>query len=189
MALAAARRRGLSCLLVAAVLVTLFASYADARPAAHHAKPPSYSLRLRDDDTGAAVSGADRKLLTKVHRLLEQDRWHAVVGLIPAHYRAAEKKLFRQVHYRTRVLLLMSTYVNDDTNSDVYPGFVRRCASGSDYSKYDLDSLKILRRHYTHAHPCGSMRHYKGVVVSVGHWTSPRSRFGKPYFRGITLRR
>jgi hypothetical protein len=146
----------------------------------------SYRLQLHDDDTGAKLGSAStRRLLVRVHRLLTEDRVAALVKLIPKPHKRSQRALLRHPRWRRRALLLMSLHLNNDENNVVYPGFVHRCAAGSDYSRFDKADVRRLGRHLNRTHPCDSMVRYGGPVLQVNYWVTPRSRRGEPYLRGL----
>jgi len=147
------------------------------------AKAASYRLVLGDDDTYQRLgNAAARALLTNVHGLLAGGRVNAVIRLIPQRYKQSERALLKRSKWRNRSLLLMSTHLNADAPNVVYPGFVHRCASHSDYSKYDVADLRTLGRTVNRAKPCHSVWNYHGPVLVVNY-----SKSGRPYFRGLTF--
>lgn len=184
-------RRGLIIVMLAAVVAaggTVSAVHA-ASPSAFPAGLSSFQLQLHDDDTAELVpGGTNRQLLTTVHQLLAAGRVSAVVRLIPKPYKRTERALLHHAKWRHRALLLMSTHPNADRPSVVYPGFVHRCASDSDYSKWDISSLELLGQKVARKHPCTSMLSYHGAILLVGHDRQPRSGREVPYFRGLVVR-
>jgi hypothetical protein len=177
--------RSIALAVLAAALVLPSAPAASA-PDAAPGDAVFYRLQLHDDDTGSVLGDAPtRRLLVRIHHLIAQGRVATLVKLIPKPHKQQERALFRQLRWRNRALQLMNLHLNNDQNNVVYPGFVHRCAAGSDYSRYDKADLRRLGRHVNRAHPCGSMRHYRGPIVQVNYWTAPRARRDQPYFRGL----